>query len=108
MLLPRMRFELASCSIKVRVLPPRSDRYTTVKVKDKEGMSTHKENEPEERIESCSEKRQEITHTRYHLREDKRDSPDHSHDDSPDSPANQGVRMCMSRCAHHSEVDEFG
>lgn len=65
------------------------------------------EDEAEEGVEGGAEKGQEITHTGHDLGEDERDGPNASHHSRPNTPADDGVAVAMSRVAHDTRVDKL-
>lgn len=71
-------------------------------------VSDSEEDEAEEGIEGSTKKGEKVTHRWNHLGEYKRDEPNANHQENPDTPADKGVAMCVSRVTHDPEVDEFG
>ena len=66
-----------------------------------------KEDETEEGVEGGAKKGEEIPHARNDFREDESDSPDTGHNQSPNTPSDDRVTVCVPRVAHYSEVDEL-
>lgn len=67
-----------------------------------------KEDEAKEAVEGGSKNGQEVTHAWDNLTEDEADAPDGGDDQDPDTPAEDGMAVCVSRCLHDAGVDVFG